>query len=207
MESGEEKFVAVPEQGGASLIPEGPLAPGTLHTVGVGSNGLLGLYRLELQMTSGNGKLNISGTGTGSQVKEGIKIGFDYFKANGGRFSSMSQAGNHDYHLHVVELHNTGPSKAMTLPSLIAYASVLLGKPVQSCLVVLGDMSLGGSIIPAVNLAACLQVAFDSGAKCILLPMSNVGDIPSVPGDLFVKFQVSFYSSPEDAVYKALGVN
>jgi len=68
-------------------------------------------------------------------------------------------------------------------------------------------MSLGGSIIPAANLAANLQVAFDAGAKSVLLPMSNVGDIPSVPGDLFVKFQVSFYSSPEDAVFKALGMN
>lgn len=37
--------------------------------------------------------------------------------------------------------------------------------------------------------------------------MSSVGDIPTVPGDLFVKFQVSFYSSSEDAVYKALGVS
>lgn len=68
-------------------------------------------------------------------------------------------------------------------------------------------MSLGGSIIPAENLAACLQVACDAGAKSILLPMSSVGDIPTVPGDLFVKFQVSFYSSSEDAVYKALGVS
>ncbi|WP_276819037.1 protease Lon-related BREX system protein BrxL [Mailhella massiliensis] len=207
IESGEEKFVSVPEQGGTSLIPDGPLTPGSLHTVGVGSNGLLGLYRLELQITSGNGKLSISGTGTSSQAKEGMKIGFDYFKANAGRFSSLSQAGNHDYHLHIVELHNTGPSKTMTLPSLIAYASALLGKPVQNSLVVLGDMSLGGSIIPAANLAANLQVAFDAGAKSVLLPMSNVGDIPSVPGDLFVKFQVSFYSSPEDAVFKALGMN
>ncbi|MDD2966658.1 MAG: protease Lon-related BREX system protein BrxL [Desulfovibrionaceae bacterium] len=205
-ESGEEKFVAVPEQGGGSLIPEGPLTPGTLHTIGAGPNGMLGLYRLEMQMTAGTGKLSISGVGTGTQSKEGIKVGFDYFKANGSRISSMSQAGNHDFHLHIVELHNTGPSQSMTLPSLISYASALVGKPVQPGLVVLGDMSLGGSIKPVQALAAHLQVAFDSGAKRILLPMSNVQDIPTVPGDLFVKFQTAFYSSPEDAVLKAIGV-
>jgi len=51
-----------------------------------------------------------------------------------------------------------------------------------------------------------LQVAFDAGAKRILLPMSSVTDIPSVPGELFAKFQTSFYSDPVDAVFKALGV-
>jgi len=52
-----------------------------------------------------------------------------------------------------------------------------------------------------------LQLAFDSGAKKVLLPMSSAVDIPTVPAELFTKFQVSFYSEPVDAVYKALGVN
>ncbi len=89
----------------------------------------------------------------------------------------------------------------------MTFCSALLGKPVQSQIVVLGDMSLGGSIIPVENLAQSLQVAFDSGAKRILIPMSSVGDIPSVPGELFAKFQTSFYSDPVDAVFKALGVD
>jgi ATP-dependent Lon protease len=81
-----------------------------------------------------------------------------------------------------------------------------MGKPVMGQLVVVGDMSLGGNIVPGSNIAETLQVAFDSGAKRILLPMSNVNDIPSVPGELFAKFQTSFYSDPVDAVFKALGV-
>lgn len=73
-------------------------------------------------------------------------------------------------------------------------------------MVILGDMSLGGSIVPTENLAGILQVAFDSGAKRILIPMSSVGDIPTIPGELFAKFQTSFYADPIDAVFKALGV-
>ena len=49
-------------------------------------------------------------------------------------------------------------------------------------------------------------MAFDAGAKRIMLPMSSVVDIPSVPGELFAKFQISFYSDPVDAVFKSLGV-
>lgn len=73
-------------------------------------------------------------------------------------------------------------------------------------MVVLGDMSLGGTIVPAANLAEILQVSFDSGAKKILIPMSSVGDIQTIPGELFAKFQTGFYSDPVDAAFKALGV-
>ena len=57
-----------------------------------------------------------------------------------------------------------------------------------------------------ISAATIVQVAFDAGAKRILLPMSSVTDIPSVPGELFAKFQTGFYSDPVDAVFKALGV-
>jgi len=103
-------------------------------------------------------------------------------------------------------LQNTGPNTAMALPTFVALCSAVLGKPVQSSLVVLGTMSLGGSIVPVENLADTLQVAFDAGAKRILLPMASVGDIPSIPGELFAKFQTSFYADPRDAAFKALGV-
>jgi len=205
-ESFEEHFIGVPEQGGGGLIPEGPATPGTLHTVGVGSNGMLGLYRFELQVSSGNGKLSLSGVGTNQKAKEPIKVGFDYFKANVSRVSAGVKVQDHDYHLHTVELHNTGPASATTLASFVAFCSGVLDKPIQGQMVVLGDMSLGGSIIPVENFAETLQVAFDSGAKRILIPMSSVKDIPTVPGELFAKFQTSFYSDPVDAVFKALGV-
>ncbi len=205
-ETREEKFISVPEQGGDKLIPDGPLNPGVLHTVATGGSGHLGLYRLETQTTAGSGRLNVSGLGSNSAAKEAVKVAFDYFKANVSRVSGSAKAGDHDYHLHTIELHNTGATKAMTLSGFVALCSGILQKPVQGQMVVLGDMSLGGSIIPVENLAECLQVAFDSGAKRILLPMASVTDIPSVPGELFAKFQTSFYADPVDAVFKALGV-
>jgi len=205
-ETREEKFISVPEQGGGRLIPEGPMNPGVLHVVATGSGGHLGLYRMETQVTAGNGSLKMSGLGSNTAAKEPIKVGFDYFKANAAHVSASIKAGEHDYHLHIVELQNTGPNSAMALPTFVALCSAVLGKPVQSSLVVLGTMSLGGSIVPVENLADTLQVAFDTGAKRILLPMASVGDIPSIPGELFAKFQTSFYADPRDAAFKALGV-
>jgi ATP-dependent Lon protease len=196
----------VKEQGGGTLIPDGPLSPGAMHTIATGSGGHLGLYRLETQVMAGNGTLKTSGLGSNSSAKEAIKVGFDYFKANGSAISASLKPGDHDYHLHVVELHNTGPTTAMTLAAFVALCSGALARPVQQQLVVLGSMSLGGNVVPVENLAESLQVAFDAGAKRLLLPMASVRDIATIPGELFAKFQTSFYSDPRDAVFKALGV-
>lgn len=202
----EETFVSVPEQGGATLIPEGHSAPGIVYTAAHAMNGSVGLYRLELQTIAGNGKLTVSGVGANQAAKEAVKVAFDYFKANAARVSQAVHPAESDFHLHVVELHATGATQELTLAALVSFFSGLLGKSVQSQSVVLGDMSLGGSLRPVSNLADALQIAFDAGARRILLPMASVTDIPTVRPELFARFQISFYAEPVDAIFKALGV-
>ena len=203
----EEHFVAVKEQGGGKLIPEGPPNSGFIHTIGLGQKGIPGLYRIELQVTKGTGKLATSGLWNLTAAKEQVKVAFDYFKANASRISASAKVLDHDFHLHVVDLQNSGPLISLALPSLVAFASGLMGRPVQAQMVVLGDMSLGGSVTPVENIAECLQVAFDGGGKRVALPMASAADISSIPAELFTKFQTSFYADPVDAVYKALGVD
>lgn len=203
VEDGVERFVTVPEQSGGALVPEGRLQPGTLHTISMGAAEMPGIYRLEIQSIPGSGKVNVSGVAP----REAVKVAFDFFKANSSRVSASIKPGERDFHTHLVELQNSGAPQALTLASFIALCSAALGKPVQSQLAVLGDMTLGGTIVQVRNLAESMQVAFDAGAKRILLPMSSVTDIPSVPGELFAKFQTSFYSDAVDATFKALGVD
>ena len=202
----EENFVAVKEQTGGGLIPEGPGKPGVLHTIGLSNKGMPGLYRLELQVTKGSGKLATSGLWGSSAAKEQVKIAFDFFKANASSISAGVKVADHDFHISAVELQNTGPFTHLALASLVAFVSGLLNKPVQSQMVVLGDMSIGGSVTPVENIAECLQVAFDAGAKKVALPMSSAADIPTIPAELFTKFQTSFYADPVDGVIKALGI-
>ncbi|MCC5872982.1 MAG: ATP-dependent Lon protease, partial [Gammaproteobacteria bacterium] len=206
LETNEETIVRVKEQGGDSLIPDDPLNPGSLYTVARGSGGQLGLYRIETQVTAGNGQVKLSGLGSSSAAKEAVKVGFDYFRANAAQVQASLKVGDHDYHLHVVEAHNTGPATTLSLAAFVALCSALVGKALEPRMVVLGTMSLGGSLIPVENLAESLQVAAEAGAKRVLLPMSSVGDIPTIPGELFAKFQTGFYADPKDAVFKALGV-
>ncbi|WP_444937667.1 protease Lon-related BREX system protein BrxL [Microbulbifer sp. JMSA002] len=206
-ESLEEHFVSVKEQGGGALIAEGPGKPGFIHTIGISNKGVPGLYRLELQVTKGTGKLATSGLWNSNTAKEQVKIAFNYFKANASRISASAKVLEYDFHLHVVELQNNGPLASLALPSLVAFASGIMGKPAQAQLVVLGDMSLGGSVTPAESIAESLQVAFDGGGKRVALPITSAADIPTIPAELFTKFQTNFYADPVDAVFKALGVD
>ena len=82
-----------------------------------------------------------------------------------------------------------------------------LEKPVQEGLVIVGNMTVGGTISKVEELANILQVCVDAGAKKILLPAPSAGDFYTVPSDLIVKVQPIFYLDPIDAVYKALGVS
>jgi ATP-dependent Lon protease len=155
----------------------------------------------------GSGKLAITGIGSSSAAKEQIKIAFDFFKANSGRISAGAKVMDHDFHVSIVDLQNSGPNSHLGLASLVAFASGLLDKDIQSQMVVLGDMSLGGSVTPVESIAECLQAAFDAGAKKVALPMSSAADIPNIPAELFTKFQTSFYADPVEAVFKVLGVD
>ena len=203
----EEFFVNVPEQGGSNLIPAGIANPGVLHFVSEGAAGKLGLYRVETQMTPGNGKHSTSGFGSDTSAKEQVRVGFEYFKGNLNRIAATSRFSEHEFHLHFVDLQNSGNSHTASLASLIASCSVLMNKPIQESMVVLGSITLGGVVNPVQDLASSMQIALEGGATKVLLPMASASDIPSVPAETFTKFQVSFYSDPVDAVYKALGVS
>lgn len=202
----EEKFISVPESGGGKLIPEGMLKAGHTYFIGRGNSGMIGVYKIEVESPNGHGKFQISGIGTDRETKEALNTAFNYFKANRKNISASIQINDVDYLLHIEDLQGVGASKDVSLASFVAMCSSALKKPMQGSLVILGSMSIGGTIGKVEELANTLQVCFDAGAKKILLPMSSASDISSVPSDLFSKFNISFYNDPEDAVFKALGI-
>ena len=205
-ETFEEHYVSVPEQGGGKLIPEGMMNPGQVYTVSHGKSGMIGVFRLESQMLPGNGKFDRTGLGSDRDCKEATNTAYSYLKANGGRISGSIGISNKDYVINYQDLQGLGMTSSLALPTLIALCSIALGKPVQSSLAVLGEISISGTMIKAENLADTLQVCLDSGAKKVLLPQISAVDLGTVPPDLMSSFNLIFYQSAEDAVFKALGV-
>ena len=202
----QEKFVSVPEQGGGKLIPDGICNPGQVYTVSQGKSGMIGVFRLESQMLPGNGKFERTGLGSDRDCKESTNTAFNFLKANGNRISGSISTTMRDYIINYQDLQGIGMTGKLALPTLIALCSIALGRPTVSTLAVLGEISISGTILKVDELANSLQVCLDSGAKKVLLPITSAADLGTVPPELVGSFNLIFYSSAEDAVFKALGV-
>jgi len=205
-ESFEEHYVSVPEQGGGKIIPEGLTNPGNVYTISHGKTGMIGVYRLETQMLPGNGKFERTGLGSDRDAKEATNTAFNYLKANSNHISGQLSTTTKDYIINYQDLNGIGMTKYLTLPSVIAIASCALNKPTLSSLAVLGDISISGTILKVEELASVLQVCLDAGAKKVLIPITSAGELGAVPSDLIGAFSLIFYTTPQEAVFKALGV-
>lgn len=205
-ETFEEHYVSVPEQGGGKLIPEGLCNPGQVYTVSRGKSGMIGVFRLESQMLPGNGKFDRTGIGTDRDARESSSTAFNFLKANGNRISGSISTTTKDYIINYQDLQGIGMTGKLALPSLIALCSIALARPTLGSLAVLGEISISGTMMKVDELANTLQCCLDSGAKKVLIPSVSMIDFAAVPADLMGAFQLIPYSSAEDAVFKALGV-
>lgn len=206
LEEQQEEYVSVPEQGGGTLIPEGIGKPGHLYTTSYGKSGQLGTFKLETQMTSGNGKFERTGISSDRDAREAMDSAYKYLKANLGGISQSISLATNDFVMNVEDMNGIGMTPTLSLPTMIALCSTALNKPVLPSLVILGDITIGGSMVKVDHLANCLQVAKDAGAKKVLVPMTSAADLGTVPPELMGTFNLIFYQTPEDAVFKALGV-
>ncbi|QPK89543.1 protease Lon-related BREX system protein BrxL [Bacillus velezensis] len=203
----EEHYVSVPEQGGGKLIPEGMGKPGHVYVAGHSQSGMIGIYKLENQVVSGTGKFDKSGVGSNRDAKESLDTAFRFFTANSKSISNTISTKTKDYLMHISDLQGIGLTDELAIAELIGLCSGALGKPTQESLVVIGNMTVGGTISKVEGFANTLQVCVDAGAKKVLIPAASVMDLQTVPPDLLVKVQPVFYSDPIDAIFKALGVS
>ena len=177
-----------------------------VYTVSQGKSGMIGVFRLESQMLPGNGKFERTGLGSDRDCKESTNTAFNFLKANGNRISGSISTTMRDYIINYQDLQGIGMTGKLALPTLIALCSIALVRSTVSTLAVLGEISISGTILKVDELANSLQVCLDSGAKKVLLPITSAADLGSVPPELVGSFNLIFYSSAEDAVFKALGV-
>lgn len=204
-ETFEERYVSVPEQGGGKLIPEGMCNPGQVYTVSRGKSGMIGVFRLESQMLPGSGKFERTGIGSEREAREATNTAFNFLKANGNRISGNISMVTKDYIVNYQDLQGIGMTGKLAMATLVALSSIALARPVQSSMVVLGEMSIGGTLMKVEELASTLQVCLDSGAKKVLMPAICMPELAVVPDDLSTAFDFILYKSAEEAVVKALG--
>lgn len=204
--TGEERFVGVPEQGGRNLISSDPLPPGSVYTASVGPDGTVGMYRIEVSVAVGNGKLKLAG-GVSGTTKESINRAFSYMLSKKGDLSIAKEMDASDLHVEVIDLLNNRVEGEIGLGFFIAAFSALKRAQPVPALLVLGDVSVQGNIKAVRSLVEPLQVAMDNGAKRALIPIENKRSFLEVTGDVVEHVDPIFYGDAKTAAFKALGLN
>jgi ATP-dependent Lon protease len=158
-------------------------------------------------MLPGNGKFDKTGIGYDRDAREAAETAFNFLKANANTISRNVSTTTKDYIINYQDMQGIGITKYLGLPTLITICSIALNKPLLSSIAVLGEISIGGTLIKVEELANVLQVCLDSGAKKVLLPITSAAELGQVPSDLVGAFSLIFYSNAQEAVFKALGVD
>ena len=205
-ETGEERFVGVPEQGGRDLVAPDPLAPGSVYAAGVSVDGTVGLYRIEVTLSAGTGKLKPAG-GIAGATKESISRAFGYLLSGKVAFGVAREVDTSDFHVEVVDLLGNKVPAELGVAFFVAAYSVLRNAQTQPAMLVLGDMSIQGNIKPVRSLVEPLQVAMDNGAKRALIPIENKRNFLEVSSDVLENIDPIFYGDVRTASFKALGLN
>lgn len=203
-ETGEEKFVGVPEQGGRDLISLDPLSPGTVYTAGLTSDGTVGLYRVEISASGGTGKLKMAG-GVAGAMKESVQRAFAYLQSKKGELGVSRELDTSDLHVEVIDLMGNHVEAEVGVAFFVAAYSALRRAPVTSALLVLGDMSVQGNIKALRSLVEPLRVAMDNGARRALIPIENKRTFLEVSADIVEQVDPIFYGDPKTAAMKVLG--
>ncbi|MFB1496652.1 protease Lon-related BREX system protein BrxL [Thiocapsa sp. N5-Cardenillas] len=204
-DTGEEKFVGVAEQGGRDLISADPLPPGTLYTASVSGDGTVGLYRVEITLSSGTGKLKFAGGVSGS-MKESVNRAFSFLCASKSAFGVPRELDTSDFHVEVIDLLGNKVEAEIGVAFFVAAYSALRKAPPQPALLVLGDMSIQGNIKPVRSLTEPLQVAMDNGGKRALIPIENKRQFLDVNPDVLEHVDPVFFGDMRQAAFKALGL-
>jgi len=204
-ETREEHFVGVPEQGGQNLISPDPLPPGSVYGASVTSENRAALVRVEVSKLPGNGRLRVSGSPPRA-LRESVITAFDFIRGRGKEMGLSNELERFDFHVQVIGLTAGENDGDVSVPFFVALYSLLKGKPPLPALIVIGNLSIQGTLAPVRFLTELLQNAMDNGARRVVLPTEAKRQFLDVPGDVVETVDPIFYSDALIAAVKAVGI-
>jgi ATP-dependent Lon protease len=204
-ESGEEHFVGVPEQGGRDLISADPLPPGSVYAASVDASGTVGLFRIEVTLAGGSGKLKLAGGVSGS-MKESFARAFSYLAANKTALGVARDVDLSDFHVECIDLLGNRVDAELGIAFLVACYSILRRASTVPGLLAMGDLSIQGNIKTVRSLAEPLRLAKDNGARKVLVPTENKRQFLEVDSEIIEHVDPVFYGDVRAALMKALEV-
>ena len=202
-ETQDEIFVGLPEERGSSLIESNPLPPGVCYTAtSDGENN--SLVKIEVVAIRGSGKVNVTGTNS-QEVKENIKNTYNYLRANEKSIlNEQHSLAGYDLNIQISNLMGAYIFGGIGSAVYVAIISAIYKKNLKAGLAVLGNISIGGAVERALNFADKVTLLSDNGAKTVLVPMDNLGEMTTLPSSILGKTDTPFYGNSQMLLQKAV---
>jgi len=198
-----EQTVMVPEQGGGGAISSDPLPPGTVYTAAVDDEAKVALFRLEVTVTAGSGKLKTP-TGLEKSLKESLNRAFSYLQNVKDKVGLEQELAKKDIYAEAVDLTGGKVECPCGVAFFAAIISAIRNRQVQAGTVILGDLTIQGNIKAPPSITEPLQLALDSGAIRALVPVANKTQFAGLAEDVVERLDVVFYGDIDRAVLKTL---
>jgi len=205
LDNGGERTVGVPEQGGGGVISQDPLPPGTVYTASVDDEARVGLFRLEVTLTAGTGKLRTP-TGLEKGLKESLNRAFSYLQNVRDRLGLTAVLAQKDVYAEAIDLSGSRIECPCGVAFFAAMFSTIQNRRVQAGTIILGDLTIQGNIKGPTSIIEPLQLALDNGALRVLLPVANKSQFAGLPEDVVEKLDLVFYGDVDRAVLKTLEI-
>ena len=202
-EDGTERVVAVPEQGGAAAISPDPLPPGNIYTAAADAQGRVGLFRLEIAITPGTGKLRTPG-GLEPSLKESLNRAYACLQAVKDKLGLTAMLAQKDLQAEAVDLSGGRVDCPCGTAFYVAILSALYDRRVLAGTVILGDLTVQGNIKGVNSILEPLQVAAENGALRVLLPLANKVQVAGLPEEVIERVDIVFYGDADRAAGKAM---
>jgi ATP-dependent Lon protease len=201
---GVEKFVSTPELQSQSGIGDEPLECGQIWTLSPGGQDEHpGLFRLEVTEGPGSG-VRVLNNPVPAPFKESIRCAEQNLYARATQLVGDRDPREHEFSVQIRGFDAAKSGAKTGVASLIALSSALLRKSVRGGLVVVGEVTLGGTIEPVHNAVTLAELAIEKGAKSLLLPVACRKQLFDLSDDMATKLDIEFYQDARDALLKAL---
>lgn len=128
-ETGEEFYAECKELGVSKLIPETPLSPGDIFTIGW-DNGLgrVALFRIQVAGTTGSGKLKLVGISSKS-IKDSAQMAHNYLKVNSRKLGLEHDIDSYDLSIQVMSPGHGTDSPDLGVAFFTSMLSAIVNKP------------------------------------------------------------------------------
>lgn len=202
---GVEKFVVTPELQNENYIGVDPLPPGQVWTISPGGlDEKPGLYRIEVNHGPGSG-VKLLNRSLLPPFMESLRCAEQNLYARGKELVGDRDPRSHEYSVQLRGFDASRSGGALGMGALLALCSALLQKSLKGGLIVVGGLTLGGTLETVYNSVALAELAVDKGASTLLIPVSARKQLNDLSDEMVTRLNIVFYTDVRDALIKALG--